>query len=85
MAPFLNPELTEMMEKFLARKCETSSSYEGSQKTIIEELKAWVIHRKEDYKEQMALGDECQKSSPNDPNSLVAALERESYIEVGKM
>lgn len=63
MAPFSDPHLDELVDQYFSHDCHPKFLYQGSQESIIEELKAWVGRRKEVHKAQMELRHEAQKAS----------------------
>lgn len=65
--------------------------YQGTQETIVKELKAWVVRRKEVIKEQMELRNKSQKSTKElissavkaaDPGQMRIFLERNARAKV---
>ncbi len=80
------------MEKHFDHDRDPKFLYQGSHEAIIEELKGWVVRRKEVYKEQMELRDQAQTStkegmsSPGktrEPAYMSACLKRHSRTTVG--
>ena len=84
MAPFTDPHMEQLKEQYYASECDPKFFYQGSQESIIEELKAWVVRRKEVYKAQMKSRHESQKSTRENFNSPAKALDPES-IRVAKV
>lgn len=82
------------MDRYFDSDCDPQFLYQGNQETIVKELKAWIIRRKEVYKEQMKLRDESQKSSKELLSGQVqasakaaivrAAVSRADRVTVGK-
>ncbi len=92
MALFSDPQLTQVMEQYFDHDCNPQFLYQGSHEAIIEELKGWVVRRKEVYKEQMELRDQAQTSTKEvmsskgkvkTPAYMSACLKRHSRITVG--
>ena len=92
MALFSDPQLTQLMEQYFDHDCNPQFLFQGSHEAIIEELKGWVVRRKEVYKEQMELRDQAQTqtkegmSSPGktrEPAYMSASLKRYSRTTVG--
>lgn len=63
MAPFSDPNMNQLMERYFDSDCYPQFLYQCSQETVVKELKTWIVRRKEVYKEQMELRDQSQKSS----------------------
>ena len=63
MAPFSDPQMNQLMDRYSVSNCQPQFLYQGSQESIVKELQAWIVRRKEVYKEQMELRDESQKAS----------------------
>ena len=92
MTVFSDPQVTQAMAKYFDHDLDPQYLYQGSHETIIEELKAWVIRRKEVYEEQMKLRDQSQKAlklyleSPlkaMEPGNVSITYSRYTRITVG--
>lgn len=94
MAPYSDPQMEQLMDLYFDNDGDPQYLYRGSQESITEELKAWVVRSKEVYKEQIELRHGLQKStmeglsSPGkmrEPGAISAALSRHARVKVGKI
>ncbi|KAF6226995.1 hypothetical protein HO133_008436 [Letharia lupina] len=53
MAPFSDPQMHQPMDQYWKHDHDPQFLYRGSQEDIVKELEAWVVHRKEVYKERL--------------------------------
>ena len=93
MALYSNPQFDQLVNEYFNHDRDPQFLYQGSQESIIEELKAWIIRRKQVYKEQLELRDQAQEStklgltSPRiarDPEYVSQVLTRHARIHVSK-
>ncbi|CAD6572997.1 MAG: hypothetical protein ASARMPRED_005821 [Alectoria sarmentosa] len=62
--------MDHLMDQYLEHERDPKFLYQGSQESIIKELHAWIVRRKEVYREQMEVRDLSQKATKatmNDP------------------
>ena len=93
MPLYWNPQFDQLVDEYFGHGRDPRYLYQGSQETIIEELKAWIIRRKQVYKEQLELRDQAQEStklgltSPRiarDPEYVSQVLNRHARSKVRK-
>ena len=93
MPLYWNPQFDQLVDEYFAHGRNPRYLYQGSQEKIIEELKAWIIRRKQVYKEQLELRDQAQEStklgltSPRiarDPEYVSQVLARHARSKVRK-
>lgn len=91
MAPFLDPAMDQRKDQYFKQDRDPQLLYQGTQETIVKELKAWVVRRKEVIKEQMELRNKSQKSTKElissavkaaDPGQMRIFLERNARAKV---
>lgn len=63
MALYPNPQFDQLVNEYFIRGRDPQLLYQGSQESIIQELKAWIVRRKQVYKEQLELRDQAQEST----------------------
>ena len=80
MAPFSDPQMNQLMDRYFDSDCHPQFLYQGSLENIIKELQAWIVRRKEVYKEQMELRDESQKASKAILSGQVQASARSVFM-----
>ena len=93
MALYSNPQFDRQVDEYFSHDRDPQFLYQGSQETIIEELKAWIIRRKQVYKEQLELRDQAQESTKlgltnpriaRDPEYVSQVLSRHARSKVRK-
>ena len=63
MALYSDPQFNRAVDEYFNHDHDIEYIYQGSTESIIEELKAWVIRRKQVYKEQLELRHQAQEST----------------------
>ena len=93
MALYCNPQLDHLVDEYFKHDRDPQFLYQGSEESIIEELKVWIVRRKLVYKEQLELRDQAQEStklgliSPRiarDPEYVNQVVNRHARIKVLK-
>ena len=93
MAPFLDTQLEALFILYHDRERDPQLLYGGSQDNIVEELKTWLVRRKEVFMEQRELKDQSQlriekmlssEVKAPDPGHLDSILERRMRGMVGE-
>lgn len=80
MAPFSDPIMDQLMDRYFDSDCQPQFLYQGSQENIVKELKAWLVRRKAVYKEQMELRDQSQKSGKEIMSGQVQKSEYPAFL-----
>ena len=93
MALYSNPEFDRLVDEYFENDRDPHFLYQGSQENITEMLKAWIVRRKQVYKEQLELRDQAQESTKlglttpriaRDPEYVSQVLSRHARIHVRK-
>ena len=93
MALYSNPHFNRAVDEYFDHDRDPQFLYRGSLESIIEELKAWIVRRKQVYKEQLELRHQAQEStklglaSPRiarDPEYVSQVVKRHARTQVRK-
>ena len=93
MAFYSDSQFDQQVNEYFNNGHDPRLLYHGSKEDIIEKLKAWIVCRKQVYKEQLELRDQAQEStklgltSPRiarDPEYVRQVVSRHARIKVRK-